>query len=92
MRHVLVTGGAGFVGANLAIAFKRFYPELTVSALDSLKRRGGELNLPRLRAAGVRFYHGDIRCEEDLEALPDLWLSPCATSIAIFAQCRPLTM
>jgi CDP-paratose 2-epimerase len=65
-RSVLVTGGAGFVGANLALALKRRYEDVEVTALDNLKRRGSELNLPRLRQHGVRFLHGDIRNPEDL--------------------------
>jgi CDP-paratose 2-epimerase len=69
-KHLLITGGAGFVGSNLAVLFKQRFPEVAVTAVDSLKRRGSELGLPRLRAAGVTFAHGDIRCPEDLEALP----------------------
>ena len=38
--------------------------------MDSLKRRGGELNLPRLKAAGVDFRHGDVRCPMDFDCLP----------------------
>lgn len=34
--------------------------------MDSLKRRGSELNLPFLKSAGVDFRHGDIRNKEDL--------------------------
>jgi CDP-paratose 2-epimerase len=71
-KSLLITGGAGFVGSNLAVLFKQTRPDLTVTALDNLKRRGSELNLPRLRGAGVNFVHGDIRCWEDLEALPAL--------------------
>lgn len=63
---VLVTGGAGFVGSNLAIRLKQSSPETTVLALDNLKRRGSEANLPRLRQAGVEFAHGDVRNPEDL--------------------------
>jgi CDP-paratose 2-epimerase len=37
-------------------------------AIDNLRRRGSELNLPRLREAGVRFQHGDVRDLEDLLA------------------------
>ncbi len=69
MRYstMLVTGGAGFVGSNLAVSFKRKYPDLEIIVLDNLKRRGSEFNVPRLVDEGVRFVHGDIRNPEDLE-------------------------
>ena len=51
--RVLVTGGAGFVGANVGLALAERHPDWEVIALDNLKRRGSELNLPRLREAGV---------------------------------------
>ena len=63
---VLVTGGAGFVGSNLALMWKRDHADRRVVALDNLRRRGSELALPRLRAGGVEFQHGDIRNPEDL--------------------------
>lgn len=65
---MLVTGGAGFVGSNLAIEFKKNRRDLEVVALDNLKRRGSELNIPRLKENGVEFVHGDIRNREDFEA------------------------
>lgn len=37
-----------------------------VIAFDSLRRRGSELNLSRLREAGVSFQHGDVREVNDL--------------------------
>lgn len=76
-ESILVTGGAGFAGTALAIAFKKQYPQTTVTAFDNLRRRGSELNLPRLREAGVEFSHGDVRSSEDLNSLanaPDLIL------------------
>jgi CDP-paratose 2-epimerase len=68
MKHqrILVTGGAGFIGSSVAVALKMTDPAAKVTALDSLRRRGSELNLPRLREAGVEFRHGDIRNPEDL--------------------------
>jgi CDP-paratose 2-epimerase len=65
--RILITGGAGFVGSNLACALQRRHPEVEVVAFDSLRRRGSELNLPRLREAGVQFIHGDVRLPEDLD-------------------------
>jgi CDP-paratose 2-epimerase len=68
-HRVLVTGGAGFVGGTLALALSERHADWDVVVLDNLKRRGSELNLPRLRAAGVRFVHGDVRELADLTDL-----------------------
>jgi len=65
-RRILVTGGAGFVGAHLAALLGRDRAGVRVVAFDNLRRRGSELALPRLAAAGVTFVHGDVRSAEDL--------------------------
>jgi CDP-paratose 2-epimerase len=70
-RRILITGGAGFVGANVALAFAARHPAWQIVALDNLKRRGSELNLQRLRQAGVSFVHGDVRQLADLEGVGD---------------------
>ena len=70
IESLLITGGAGFVGSNLAFLFRERLPELAVTAFDNLHRRGSELNLPRLRDAGVEFVHGDVRNAEDFTRLP----------------------
>ena len=66
-QTILITGGCGFVGSNLSLMLKEKYPAYTIIVLDNLKRRGSELNLPRLKDAGIEFIHGDIRNREDLE-------------------------
>ena len=33
--HLLITGGAGFVGSNLAIKFKQKYPQYTITRLSA---------------------------------------------------------
>ena len=64
--RVLVTGGAGFIGSSTAIALAASHPDWRIEACDSLYRRGSELNLPRLREAGVSFTHADVRQPADL--------------------------
>jgi CDP-paratose 2-epimerase len=78
-RTLLVTGGAGFIGSSLALAFKARHPEDRIIALDNLRRRGAELNVTRLRAAGVEFRHGDVRAPADLE--------PFATALDVIVEC-----
>ena len=65
-RRILVTGGAGFVGANVALGIADRRPGWSVTALDNLRRRGSELNLARLRERGVDFVHGDVRVLDDV--------------------------
>jgi len=72
LTRVLVTGGAGFVGSNLAVSLAGRHPEWEVVALDNLYRRGSELNLPRLEEAGVEFAKGDVREPADLERFGSL--------------------
>jgi len=72
LTRLLITGGAGFVGSNLAVSLAQRHPEWEVVALDNLYRRGSELNLPRLEAAGVEFVRGDVREPADLAAVPEI--------------------
>lgn len=57
--RVLITGGAGFVGSTLALAWKRDHPDTDVVAVDNLQRPGSELAVERLGAGGVRFIRAD---------------------------------
>lgn len=65
---ILITGGAGFVGSQLAYHFRQKFPESEIVVLDNLRRRGSELNVPRLKSWGVNFLHGDIREYSDIVA------------------------
>jgi CDP-paratose 2-epimerase len=65
-EHIVITGGAGFVGSNLALKLRKELPNATITALDNLKRRGSELALKRLKEQNIGFVHGDIRNKEDL--------------------------
>jgi CDP-paratose 2-epimerase len=70
--RLLITGGAGFIGANVAVGLAARHSTWDITALDNLRRRGSELNLPRLREAGVSFVHGDVRTIEDLLPIGEL--------------------
>jgi CDP-paratose 2-epimerase len=84
--RILITGGAGFVGSSLAVAFGKDRPGSEIIALDNLKRRGSALNLPRLAEAGVAFQRGDIRNPEDLEqAGPVALLIECSAEASVHA-------
>jgi CDP-paratose 2-epimerase len=83
---ILITGGAGFVGSNLAIQLADRHPDWELVALDNLHRPGSELNPARLEEAGVRFVRGDVREPDDLTgltgvtALIECSAEPAATS------------
>ena len=84
--RLLVTGGAGFVGSNLACTLAARHPDWKVTAFDSLRRRGSELTLARLREAGVGFVHGDVRQPSDLaEAGPFDALLECSAEPSVMA-------
>jgi len=82
---VLVTGGAGFVGSHLGIRLAEAGAQ--VIALDNLRRRGSELNVERLRTAGVEFVHGDVRHAHDLEFSRRTidWIVDCAAEPSVTA-------
>jgi CDP-paratose 2-epimerase len=67
---ILITGGCGFVGSNLAVLFKHYYNASEVYCLDNLSRRGSEINLQKVLAAGGQFVHGDVRVKTDFDRIP----------------------
>jgi len=68
-QKLVITGGAGFVGSNLAVLLGGRHPDWEIAAFDSLHRKGSQLNLPRLEAAGVEFIRGDVRDPDALASV-----------------------
>jgi len=46
---ILITGGCGFVGSNLAIYLQKNLNKSKIFSLDNLSRQGSRLNFLRLK-------------------------------------------
>jgi dTDP-glucose 4,6-dehydratase len=65
--HVLVTGGAGFIGSNFVHMLVEERPDWRVVNLDALTYAGNLENLTSVEAhPGYEFVHGDITKPEDV--------------------------
>jgi len=62
-KNILITGAAGFIGANFAEFFVNKYPEYNVVVLDKLTYAGNMDNLKKV-ADKITFVKGDI-CDFD---------------------------
>ena len=70
MRSLLVTGGAGFIGANFVLHWLGTHREDRVVVLDALTYAGNRANLAPAEGNGrYRFVHGDICARTAVEAL-----------------------
>jgi CDP-paratose 2-epimerase len=85
--RVLVTGGAGFIGSSIALDLAGRHPDWEIVVCDNLYRRGSELNLPRLREAGVQFVHADVRHLDDLVRVGEIQaLVECSAEPSVMAS------
>jgi CDP-paratose 2-epimerase len=69
-RPVLITGGAGFIGTNLAHRLLRAGRQVRI--YDNLSRSGAQQNLRWLRAvhgSRLQFHRGDVRNAADIHAV-----------------------
>ena len=77
---ILITGGCGFVGSNLAIYFKNNQIAKKINTLDNLSRNGSLLNLKRLKKNKIVNFKRDISNYNEFKNLPryDLIIDCCA--------------
>jgi dTDP-glucose 4,6-dehydratase len=69
-QRLLITGGAGFIGANFVYHWKRQYPDSDVVVLDALTYAGNLATLaPLINTPGFTFIHGDIRDSSIVEKI-----------------------
>lgn len=70
MRSLLITGGAGFIGANFVRYWADRYPDDRIVVLDALTYAGNLRSLAGMDAhSGYRFVHGDIADQELVSSL-----------------------
>ena len=61
MRRLLITGGAGFIGANFCHYWRRHHPDDRLVVLDALTYAGNPVSIAPLTETGrVRLVRGDI--------------------------------
>ncbi len=72
-KHVLVTGGAGFIGSNFVHYLYEKYPDYRITVLDALTYAASMDNLPQAeisRSDGrVRFWYGNVTNAELVDTL-----------------------
>ena len=70
MRHILVTGGAGFIGSNFVHYLLRSEPDVQIINLDALTYAGSLENLNDLPDPSRHvFIHGDITDQEMVDRI-----------------------
>ena len=59
-KHILVTGGCGFIGANFVRYVARNHPDVHITVLDKLTYAGNPANIDGLPQSQVELVIGDI--------------------------------
>ena len=74
---ILVTGGCGFVGTNIALFLNKNY---NIDSLDNLSRKGSKYNLKLLKKNNIKNFNFDVKKFDKIKKLPkyDLIIDCCA--------------
>ena len=85
--RILITGGCGFIGSNLAIFLKDKIKNVKITSIDDLSRKGSNLNYKRLSEKKIKNFKSNIAKSNKIMKLPkfDLVIH-CAAEPAIEAS------
>ena len=88
---ILITGGCGFVGSNLAIYLKKKLNNSKIFSLDNLFRNGSQINKNRLKTFKIINYKIDIQDYKKILTLPkfDLIIDCCAEPAIEISSTEP---
>lgn len=77
---ILITGGCGFIGSNIAIFLKNKINKLTVDSLDDLSRNSSKINLIRLKKNKIKNFNINISNKSKINLLKkyDFIIDCCA--------------
>jgi|TARA_B100001059_G_scaffold236250_1_gene285746 CDP-paratose 2-epimerase len=77
---ILITGGCGFVGSNIAIYLKKKLKIARITSIDNLTRKGSAINKNRLKNYNIKNYKVNIEDFKKLNLLPkfDIIIDCCA--------------
>ena len=77
---ILITGGSGFVGSNIAIYLKKNLKGVKIYSLDNLSRKGSIINRQRLLEHKIKNYRVNIENFKNIISLPkfNLVIDCCA--------------
>ncbi len=78
--NILITGGCGFVGSNIAIYLKKRLKKANILSFDNLYRKGSKFNLARLKKYKIKNINKDISKAKNLSKIKkiDLIIDCCA--------------
>lgn len=81
--NILVTGVAGFIGANFVHFIAENYPAYNIAGIDKLSDYSNRANIAGLEDAGkIRFYHADIT---DADRMREIYLEHKPDCVVNFA-------
>ncbi len=77
---ILITGGSGFVGSNIAIYLKKNLKGAKIYSLDNLSRKGSIINKKRLSSYNIKNFRVNIENFKNVISLPkfNLVIDCCA--------------